>query len=563
MISPCHSRSYVKIFRIVRKMSSRDDSPRCSLAILFIIIISASTMIITIIVYYFQMQNNWFDDWISTTIQLKHNEIDNNNIAKNINLNNFNIPISNSNNNLFKFTCKSFEQLCGILQLNPINTIHDFNTKCKFIIDYLFTKMFTISPLFILSFRREYFIMFIQHNNIHQNTLQKCHNILIHDIFKVLHTHSNFHQVKYPILFHTHISKCSGTTFADGLRTIATLSKIYNNTEANTLIRQDLYPNTQTFIFKGIQSSQTKPYSSCKWLYNYHTHNISYIPLKIESESPLVRLCPQYYNSILLRDPIQHRLSFLSYLNHFMKGMAGIYCKHINQNVTVTEWKLCSNVYEMKGFMFELFNSINDSSNYTLHKQSKYLLFEYINKLIQNRSIGYGIVRKIYKEKQFYRFDRRQLIGWMSNLYNRWIGYNYSNYLNDNQNVLNSINANYYNIIDKDKNILFNSKRVLLQYDYVLPIDHKEFSTNSNIWVENTKHILKHMFNITNGQNKYIHVWPHSRKQVHAIRTERLFDYFNKTGELDLLIEYNRLDIQLYKFSKMIARADLYFLQQI
>eukprot|EP01084_Bolivina_argentea_P146572 256601_1 len=84
----------------------------------------------------------------------------------------------NTNNILFigcfKHTCQSFSNICNSLNLNNITDLFAFNDKCNIITKYFSQSLLTLSPLFMLSFRREY-LMFTDTNN---NTTV-CHKFLI------------------------------------------------------------------------------------------------------------------------------------------------------------------------------------------------------------------------------------------------------------------------------------------------------------------------------------------------------------------------------------------------
>merc|ERR1712228_27577 len=326
-----------------------------------------------------------------------------------------------------------------------------------------------------------------------------------------------------------------------------------------------------SFIFKGIMH-KIAPIESCQSLYDNLTFNKASIPIRVASETPLyfIKICPQFYNSILLRNVIDHRLSMLAYQNRFNTKRAAIYC----QNKSTQKWKMCTTKKEMIGFLNELFdndlNVGNDASMQRIQNQqmiklenNERVLMEFINPKFKSFGIGwsdYGTANKMYQ-----KLDTLQLMGWLSNTYIRWIGYKH----NQSESLIDCMNVNYLDLTDEH---LFNAKRILVQYDYVLTADSNTFGNSvqgktEKIWKYFTKEIEVNMFGVMNRTSlPLLKYWPrrnHFNKTSKEISTSSLRRQFTESGELQLLIDRNQLDFELYEFAKRISDADIMFVEAI
>eukprot|EP01083_Nonionella_stella_P086451 240196_1 len=466
----------------------------------------------------------------------------------------------------FHYTCSSFPSFCESLNLNHIFTISQFNHICESISHQIILNISSLNPLFVLSFRREYFFMLHTTNGtIHS----QCNHSLIHNLFQPLH-HSKFHHTQHSMLYHTHISKALGTSVYLGFEAMAR-SMGMNETEIEQRIHRDMYGiNIGLHMFKGLRH-RVGSFNSCEWLYSYLMNtadtNGYKAPLRVESETPLTvhKLCPQFYNSIILRDPIPHRLSMIAFQNMFDQKRVALYC----QNRSSLAWRMCKVVQEMDGFLTEIFdNDMNVGYKVNMdrlqgHQMMKTMynqtvLMEYINPRQRHFAIGWGFY-KITK-KVYMNFNTTQLMGWLTNTYVRWIGYAHV----DNDTLIDCMDVSYNEL--KKKHLL-NAKRVLLQYDYVMPTYHRSNVMPPGIWQHYAKQIE---INILGGNNTrtepILEEWPVERylkKTAKEISTDSLRQHFNKSGELQLLIDRNQMDLELFEFAKRIAEADLMFIHAI
>eukprot|EP01084_Bolivina_argentea_P229763 387709_1 len=215
---------------------------------------------------------------------------------------------------IFLYSCISFPNICNKLNITHIITMHQFNTHCNNIYNQLNKLNHSIvSQLFLLSFRREY-ISFINYfnisNQINTSTNICHHNIIYKFLSKVHYVYSNFHNPNNEImLYHTHISKALGTTSSNtAIRMYNKLKRAHllNHSKATLRLKTKRFKWPQIvhgrWIFKGVPSDEGS-FSSCKWIYNYAKMSKLY---RTHSEAPLsiFKICPQFYNSIILRDPI-------------------------------------------------------------------------------------------------------------------------------------------------------------------------------------------------------------------------------------------------------------------
>ena len=440
--------------------------------------------------------------------------------------------------------------------------MEQFNEKCRIITQNLLQALPNMSPLFVLSLRREYFMM-INSNNDDSIMDKFCHQTIIHKFFQRMHEDKS-----RSILFHTHISKAGGTTFFDGVQEMARKYNVFSNeSDIEIVIRKELWNGIPTWIFKGI-AQKLRPFKSCPDIYSFHMNKLSKVPVRVEWEAPLTKnkICPQYYNSIIMRNPLHHRLSILSFINKWKMKRVAVY-----RNINDTHLKLCAQAEQMKGFLFELFGK-NDGNlqrmkenrfvleNRSLEENpdSEYNYVEYVNPEIKNYALGY--VR--WPLGDYMRLNTSFLVGWLTQTYIRWIGFDPIHP----KAYINGMIANYDDIMDNSQKLLQNSKRILLQYDYVLPLEKhsREWSTDGKYWNYVTNQIANKVLNIEGEIN---FEWGKSRMQnnrkVHKISTNNLLNVWNETGELELLMQHNTLDFELFKFSKQVARTDLQFIKEM
>ena len=219
----------------------------------------------------------------------------------------------------------------------------------------------------------------------------------------------------------------------------------------------------------------------------------------------------------------------------------------------------------MKGFIFELFGTDDSNSRNVTDYEWELVEVEdrglfhmqYINPNIKNYSIGF----KRNPNNDYMSLNVSILIGLLTETYIRWIGYDH---LND-EILMDGLNMDYQSILNDSQYLLQNSKRILLHYDYVLPLDNsKYFDTNSEIWQYIKNELAVRLLNITNNvQYKWSHARQQSLNNNDMISTRNLFNLWTQTGELQLLIKHNTLDMELFEFAKQIASIDMQFIQQI
>ena len=311
------------------------------------------------------------------------------------------------------------------------------------------------------------------------------------------------------------------------------LPQIKNEKEARKIIKNSAgkYGNT---IFKG---TNTPAFASCDAMKKelFSLNNCNGCVLRTANESPLTKnkICADFYNSIVLRDPILHRLSMLAFENKHAVDTAAIYC-HSDH--------LCHNE-EMNNFLNLLFNA-------TYSKKSTQISYQLDEKFS---------IRRNGKSKMNPTF----LTGLLSNLYTRWIGYDHDG--NDNNDgMLQALFVDYRAMEVDAEMYLQNAQRVLIGYDYVIPLDADEFNSTHFIWQYYAKEVKKHILRLDiKEQNEYFE-WPHENHHVDGpMSTQGLMDVFEKSGELDLLIERNQIDIKLFAFAKQLANADMLFYEMI
>eukprot|EP01083_Nonionella_stella_P276892 941284_1 len=228
----------------------------------------------------------------------------------------------------FALTCKSFNALCIKYkvwidgQMNCIETItllrRDFESNRN------------ISPLFILSFRREFMSYTISAPQTNQCLDE------FYALFKSIHQ-SNYHNTNKLILSHLHVSKAAGSTVED--QHIDMIKKMFNIKkysihEDTTYSIHNL--NHTEHIFDGFAEPELQHnYFSCHQLYTKLSASKT---LRFGSEIPLTSsgICEQFYNSVVIREPITHSLSLLAYKTFgSFSNKGGILCK---QNRDSMDW---------------------------------------------------------------------------------------------------------------------------------------------------------------------------------------------------------------------------------
>eukprot|EP01084_Bolivina_argentea_P049853 91683_1 len=220
----------------------------------------------------------------------------------------------------------------------------------------------------------------------------------------------------------------------------------------------------------------------------------------------------------------------------------------INQHL-----EFCDQNKKMKGIINELFG--NHLLNNELRiKNKKYEninvniptfgIYKQLIEWIDPNTKHFAIGTEKSDKTNFLVFNSTHLIGWMSNTYARWIGYDHMNKYT----ILDSMFVDYRTINEYLKyKLAINSKRILIQYDYVIPFD-SVFTVNSYIWMNFAKQIRENIFHINVNDSNYNFSWPLTNNKLptdYNISTRGLFKLFNETGELDLLKKVNQIDIEL------------------
>ena len=179
-----------------------------------------------------------------------------------------------------------------------------------------------------------------------------------------------------------------------------------------------------------------------------------------------------------MREPIDHRLSMLGFQNKF--GAPTICYNSTNK----TKCNLCDSNEKFKGFIYTLFDEENNI-NITKRKIKDKIVYD----------IGNNFSLFITKNNIY---NTSYLIGLLSNTYCRWIGYQHNI---NNRKFYDSLFINYNDIEKNKKNLLINSKRILIEFDYILPMDKNIFTTKHFIWKYYAMEIQKKIFNIKNKTN--------------------------------------------------------------
>eukprot|EP01084_Bolivina_argentea_P049852 91682_1 len=180
----------------------------------------------------------------------------------------------------------------------------------------------------------------------------------------------------------------------------------------------------------------------------------------------------------------------------------------INQHL-----EFCDQNKKMKGIINELFG--NHLLNNELRiKNKKYEninvniptfgIYKQLIEWIDPNTKHFAIGTEKSDKTNFLVFNSTHLIGWMSNTYARWIGYDH---------------MNKYTILD-----------------------------SIYIWMNFAKQIRENIFHINVNHTHYNFSWPLTNNKLpidYNISTRGLFKLFNETGELDLLKKVNQIDIEL------------------
>ena len=145
-----------------------------------------------------------------------------------------------------------------------------------------------------------------------------------------------------------------------------------------------------------------------------------------------------------------------------------------------------------------------------------------------------------------------------SNMYTSWLGYNYS------IDRINSTPApitfgNHVSRLDIKYEHFINSMNIMLQIDYVIPMETKVdlmLNKENEISTFAFQDVEYHFWKIFGIDRKYLNDW----KVVHssstsAISSSKICEAITERDK-DLLLKYNQYDIALYKISKWIKLAD-------
>eukprot|EP01083_Nonionella_stella_P212203 766567_1 len=509
-------------------------------------------------------------------------------------INTRNINVKNNDIFLFNNSCNSFPNICQSLHLNDISSLNDFDIDSDAINHAL--SWSNISRLFILSFRREYMFMLNAYNLIPTlHNTSRSSNIYYTILTKLTAPIHSPHLS----LFHTHVSKAMGTTLSAVSKVIATRLNITSMPRQGNKIGYGV----SDIAYTGMPKYHL-PNESCQHLYQRIVEsNKQY---RIETEKPLTnnKLCPQFYNSIALREPIDHRLSVLAYKNlvPFRHEFGGILCtkskkkqmhmerqlvpvmhRKIRTNVNWKNYAFCDDANAYEGFLNILFNESNigeladkqriskqeiipysqwyKPSHESSHANESNLLIEWIDANANNKrfSIEHVLTKGYHPNASQ---NTSCWMGFLSNTYVRWLGYKHK----DSHVVMDALYEYVFNI---NRWHLEESKRVLLQYDYVLPSGVPQ---DSSIWtfyliemhriMMQTRSVKQFLEGLNNGSlslivdnwNKQSRVNQNSR-----LSTSLLKQVFQLSGELPLLQKLNALDDELYEYSKQIAKMDKQF----
>ena len=171
----------------------------------------------------------------------------------------------------------------------------------------------------------------------------------------------------------------------------------------------------------------------------------------------------------------------------------------------------------------------------------------------------------------------------MNNLYVRWLGYKHPN-----------DRINYDSVSRDDQFIneytLNESKRILLQYDHILLLEKKnmEYSPRNNL---NWKFFMNEFQPISLNEYYHLnetdlyqdvkekirnksHVWNGFKHEMNSdlilrddqneiLHSKNYKELIERNGEIQLLLKYNQLDLNLYEYAKILEKCDHYFIKYL
>lgn len=146
-----------------------------------------------------------------------------------------------------------------------------------------------------------------------------------------------------------------------------------------------------------------------------------------------------------------------------------------------------------------------------------------------------------------------------SNMYTSWLGFNYSIYRQNNTPAPITF-GNHVSRLDIKYEHFINSMNILLQIDYVIPMETKIglLLNKENKISHFTFHDIKYHFRkIFNVYNKKLTDWKviHSSSTSNAMSSSKICGSITKQDK-DILFKYNQYDIALFDVSKLIKIAD-------
>lgn len=505
----------------------------------------------------------------------------------------------------FQMTCSSFPDQCKIL-----NIPHSSNNNilCSVLMESCKKAMNNSdfpfdSPLFYNSFRRDFMMNYQDDKN------SSCWNDMM-EIFV-----NTYNKLKYSrgIFYHTHISKTAGTSI---LETFDKINKEkYNDTY--TVLPSGKTPRGY-FTFEDTIKPDLGAIISCEWL--LRQKRLKDNAIFMEKENPLNnhKLCPQFVNSIVIRSPIEQRISLLIFiLAQEIRRNGKLLCK---QNASIEDkarrppkhWVSyknktyvgCDTMEYIDGFLTDLFQFYDDPqieverlkhhssvelfSNYIIRKHknmNRSSIMEWIGDRDKNGEIifegsRYGLWFNAWNYRMYPHssLNVSQYQGWLNNIYVRWLGFNHTN----NSINLDAIYRNGKYINDK---VLNEAKRILIQYDFILLFEKKNKVYLPNhgdniIWkwlLFEFQRLIEYRSN-KNHENKTKEITMKNmeyKEYIHSMSYESVFRYKGRlkadeyrnliyaNGEIDILNKYNKLDFELYEFAKSIHQCDKEFFQYL
>ena len=510
--------------------------------------------------------------------------------------------------NPFEMTCISFPDQCMILGIH--HTTND-NISCQSVLERCQHPIFNMSespfdsPLFYNSFRRDFMMNYAENKN------SSCWS----DMMNIFINVDNKLRYSRDIFYHTHISKSAGTSILE------TFEEINKERYGN---RFSILPSGRTprgyFTFEDTIKPDLGSIVSCEWILTQE--RVKNNAIYMEKENPLDnhKLCPQFVNSIVIRNPIEQRISLLIFiLAKEIRRNGKLLCK---QNESIEEvarrpprhWVIynnityvgCDTMEYIDGFLTDLFqfyddpqveierlnhhSNVNLISDYIIRKHEKMNLssiMEWIghrqrdkdgNVVFEGSRYGLWFNQWNYRMEPHSSLNVSQYQGWLNNIYVRWLGFNHTN---DTIN-LDAIYRNGKYINDK---VLNEAKRILIQYDFVLLFEKREKVYLPNrgenmIWkwlLFEFQRLIEYRYNDGN-QTKVKEITMKNmlyKEYIHSMSYEAVFrhrgrlkadEYRNlirANGEIDILNKYNKLDFELYEFAKDIHKCDQEFLQYL